>query len=78
MEERLKSIVEIKIFGVCTYLAKYLGISISTVRKYFIYLSILTLGSPVILYLVIHFWLQLGELRDKHKKHRLWDIPTED
>jgi hypothetical protein len=33
-----------------------LGIATSKIRQFFIYASILTMGSPVIIYLVLAFW----------------------
>jgi phage shock protein C len=59
VEEVLKPIVEKYSFGVCTYLADKLGINESRVRLYFIYTSFVAFGSPVILYLVTAFWLNI-------------------
>ena len=33
-----------------------MGIATSRIRQFFIYTSILTVGSPVILYLILAFW----------------------
>ncbi|TAE87293.1 MAG: PspC family transcriptional regulator [Bacteroidetes bacterium] len=55
--ERLKYFVEKYAFGVCSYLGDRLGIATSRIRLYFIYTSFITMGSPVIIYLVIAFWL---------------------
>ncbi|MEN0004789.1 MAG: hypothetical protein AAF798_11620, partial [Bacteroidota bacterium] len=46
-------------FGVCSYLGRKMGIASARVRLYFIYLSFVTLGSPIILYLFVFFWLNL-------------------
>jgi phage shock protein PspC (stress-responsive transcriptional regulator) len=56
---RLKSFVEWHAFGVCAYLGEKLGIATSTIRKYFIYISFLTMGSPVVVYLFIAFWMNI-------------------
>ena len=45
---RFKSFIEWNAFGVCTAIGDRLGISTSKIRQYFIYTSILTMGSPVI------------------------------
>ncbi len=42
-------------FGVCESLGKYLGINSVKIRKYFIYLSFFTFGSPVIIYFILYF-----------------------
>ena len=42
-------------FGVCTHLGEKFKISTSSIRLYFIYTSFLTMGSPVIIYLILAF-----------------------
>lgn len=56
---KLKSIVEWNAFGVCTALGLRMGIAPSRIRQYFMYTSVLTLGSPVIVYLILAFWRNL-------------------
>lgn len=51
--------VEIQAFGVCQYLGDKMGISPITVRMYFIYISFLTLGSPVLIYFIAAFWVNI-------------------
>jgi len=51
--------IEKSIFGVCSAMGKSMGISISTVRLYFIYLSFVTFGSPLVIYLFLAFWLNI-------------------
>ena len=36
-----------------------MGVPSTTIRKYFIYISCLTMGSPVIIYLFMAFWINL-------------------
>ena len=57
--KQLKDIMERSAFGVCSYLGEKMGISSSRVRLYFIYLSFVALGSPIIIYLFTAFWLNL-------------------
>ncbi|MBT8189836.1 MAG: PspC domain-containing protein [Saprospiraceae bacterium] len=57
--DSIRHIVEKSVFGVCSYIGKQIGIRSSRVRLYFIYLSFVTLGSPIILYLILAFWLNL-------------------
>jgi len=54
--KRLKNFIEWNAFGVCTAIGDRLGIASTKIRQYFIYTSILTMGSPVIIYLVLAFW----------------------
>ena len=53
---RFKNFIEWNAFGVCTAIGDRLGISTSKIRQFFIYTSILTMGSPVIIYMVLAFW----------------------
>jgi phage shock protein PspC (stress-responsive transcriptional regulator) len=55
----LKYFIEWHVFGVCAEIGERLGIATSTIRKNFIYLSVITMGSPVILYLFIAFWMNV-------------------
>jgi phage shock protein PspC (stress-responsive transcriptional regulator) len=56
---KFRDFIEWQVFGVCTRIGEVLGISTLTIRKYFIYLSCLTMGSPVIIYLFLAFWMNL-------------------
>lgn len=46
-------------FGVCNAIGERLGIASSKIRLWFVYISFLTLGSPIILYMVLAFWMNL-------------------
>jgi phage shock protein PspC (stress-responsive transcriptional regulator) len=56
---KLKQLIEWRAFGVCEPLGEWLGISTSRIRMWFIYISFLTMGSPVIIYMVMAFWLNI-------------------
>jgi phage shock protein PspC (stress-responsive transcriptional regulator) len=53
---RLKRFIEWHVFGVCSAIGARMGIATSKIRLWFIYVSFLTLGSPVILYMILAFW----------------------
>jgi phage shock protein PspC (stress-responsive transcriptional regulator) len=55
----LKHFIEWHVFGVCSYIGDKMGIASATIRKYFIYISLLTMGSPIIFYLFIAFWMNI-------------------
>jgi phage shock protein PspC (stress-responsive transcriptional regulator) len=57
--EQFRHFVESRIFGVCTWMGEKMGVSTSSIRKYFIYVSCLTIGSPVVIYLFLAFWLNI-------------------
>ena len=56
---KLKHFIEWQAFGVCSAIGVKLGIATSRIRLWFIYISFLTFGSPVILYMVMAFWLNI-------------------
>lgn len=63
--------VEGRVFGVCTWLGEKMGVPSTTIRKYFIYVSCLTMGSPVVIYLFMAFWINLKEYIWKAKRNPL-------
>ena len=56
---KIKHFIEWQVFGVCTAIGEKMGIATSAIRRYFIYISFLTFGSPVIFYLILAFWLNV-------------------
>lgn len=56
---RIKNFVEWQAFGVCSKIGEKLGIASGKIRLWFIYISFLTLGSPVILYMVLAFFMNI-------------------
>ncbi len=56
---RIKYFIEWQVFGVCSAIGNRMGIATSTIRKYFIYLSFITMASPVIIYLFLAFWINV-------------------
>ena len=61
-------------FGVCAWWGKKLGIKTSRIRLFFIYLSFLTLGSPLLLYLIMAFILEHKYMFKFKKRRTIWDI----
>ncbi len=58
-EEKVRKIVEPKIFGVCDYLGEKMGISSSIIRLYFIYITFIAFWSPILVYVFIAFWINI-------------------
>lgn len=56
---KLKQFIEWQAFGVCSALGNKLGIATSRIRTWFIYISFITMGSPVIIYMILAFWLNI-------------------
>ena len=57
----IRHFIEWHIFGVCTAIGERLGIATSIIRKNFIYISFITMGSPVVIYLFIAFWMNIKQ-----------------
>ena len=57
--KRLKEFIEWQAFGVCAAIGERMGIATSRIRMWFMYSSLLTLGSPIIVYMVLAFWLNM-------------------
>lgn len=73
MIEKIQCFFEKQAFGVCSWWGEKLGIKTSRIRIYFIYLSFITMGSPLIIYLIMAFVLENKDLF-KRKKRTIWDI----
>jgi phage shock protein PspC (stress-responsive transcriptional regulator) len=63
-------------FGVCTWLGKKMGIYNGNIRLAFIYLSFITFGSPLIIYLMMAFILKHKYFFKPGAKRRssVWEI----
>lgn len=66
--KKLQYFLELQLFGVCEKIGLRIGIATSTIRLYFIYLSFLTFGSPVLIYLVLAFWVNIRKYTRKRSK----------
>ena len=57
--EKIREFLELRAFGVCNAIGERLGIASSKIRMWFIYISFLTMGSPVIIYMILAFWVNM-------------------
>lgn len=57
--KHIQAYFEKRMFGVCSKLGEKLGISSSSIRFFFVYMSFLTYGSPIIIYLALAFVINL-------------------
>ena len=73
MKDQFQSFLEKNAFGVCDWLGEKWGIKSSRIRLYFIYVSFLAFGSPVIIYFVLLFWIEQKDFF-KSKKQTIWDF----
>jgi phage shock protein C len=71
--KQVQYFLESQAFGVCTKLGEKLGFATSSIRLSFIYLSFLTFGSPVIVYLIMAFWLNVRK-HLRRERSTVWDV----
>jgi len=57
--KNIQILLEKKAFGVCSWLGDVFGISTNVIRLYFIYASFIAVGSPIIIYLSLMFWMNI-------------------
>ena len=74
MLERVRNIIEVSVFGVCSFWGNKLGIETSRIRIFFIYISFLTLGSPVVIYLLMAFSLEYKRWFNSFKRRNIWHL----
>ncbi len=75
--DRIAAWFEQQAFGVCSWWGRKLGIRATRIRMYFIYLSFFTVGSPVIIYFIMAFFLEHKEYfkpRRYRTRDRIWDL----
>lgn len=68
-----KSLIEKTAYGVCTKIGEKIGLSTRRIRLFFIYTSFLTLGSPVIIYMILAFWMNMHNYA-REKRTAVWDL----
>ena len=56
---RFKNFIEWQAFGVLSAIGERMGIATSRIRMWFMYISLLTLGSPIVIYMVLAFWMNM-------------------
>jgi phage shock protein C len=77
MIESILSFFERQTFGVCAWWGEKLGIKSSKIRLFFIYLSFFTVGSPLVIYLIMAFILEhkhYFKFSLRKKRPTVWDL----
>lgn len=59
--EEIRNYCERRGFEVCSRMGERMGIKPGVVRMYFIYSSFLAFGSPLLIYLVLAFWIRIKD-----------------
>jgi phage shock protein PspC (stress-responsive transcriptional regulator) len=69
----IKDYFERQAFGVCTAIGERLQMRSSVIRLFFIYTSFLTIGSPIIIYMILAFWIKMKDYV-KSRRTSVWDL----
>lgn len=74
--EHMKTLFEKQVFGVCAWWGDKLNIKAEQVRLSFIYLSFVTAGVHLVVYLIMAFILQHKErIKNPFRRRRtIWDL----
>ncbi|MDE3143269.1 MAG: PspC domain-containing protein [Bacteroidota bacterium] len=72
--KKIREIVEMQAFGVCSAIGDRLGVASSRIRMWFIYISFLTMGSPVIIYMILAFARNIKNYILAAKRNPLRDL----
>jgi phage shock protein PspC (stress-responsive transcriptional regulator) len=67
-----KFLIESNVYGVCERIGERLKMPAKDIRLFFIYASCLTIGSPVIIYMILAFWIKMKD-SIKGKRNPVWD-----
>lgn len=73
MIDSIKNYFERQAFGVCTAIGERLQMRSSVIRLFFIYTSFLTIGSPIIIYMILAFWIKMKSYV-KSRRTSVWDL----
>ncbi len=71
---QFKNFVEWNAFGVCTAIGNRMGISTGRIRQFFIYTSLVTMGSPIILYMILAFWRNMRNYIKSTKRNPWYNL----
>ncbi|HYC30573.1 MAG TPA: PspC family transcriptional regulator [Chitinophagaceae bacterium] len=71
---RLKSFIEWQAFGVLSSIGDKMGIATSRIRMWFMYISLLTMGSPIVIYMVLAFLMNMKRYIKARRRNPIWNI----
>lgn len=69
----VRSFFDETVYGVCAYIGRKLNMPGKNIRLFFVYASFFTFGSPIIIYLIVAFWMKLKSMVNG-KRNPVWDL----
>lgn len=71
--DTIKFLVEQNVYGVCERIGHRLKMPAKDIRLFFIYASCMTVGSPVIIYMILAFWVKMKDYV-RGQRTAVWDF----
>lgn len=72
--QKVKAFLEIRAFGVCSFLGNIIGVATSKIRLFFIYITFMAMGSPILIYLSLAFLINIGRYIRLRKRNPVMDF----
>ena len=69
---RFKDFIEWQAFGVLTSIGEKMGIATSRIRTWFMYISLLTMGSPIVIYMILAFLMNMKRYIKARRRNPIW------
>ncbi len=69
---RFKDFIEWQAYGVLSSIGDKIGIATSRIRTWFIYLSLLTMGSPIVIYMILAFMMNMKRYIKARRRNPIW------
>mgnify|MGYP007100750347 CR=1 FL=1 len=68
-----KFLVESRLYGVCERIGERLEMPAKDIRMFFIYASCMAAGSPIIVYMILAFWIKMKDYV-RSRRNPVWDF----
>lgn len=72
--QKMHELCDTNLFGILSYTGERLGVASTRIRMFFIYISFLTFGSPVFIYLALGFLINLNRYIRNRRRNPVWDF----
>ena len=72
--KKFKGFLELRMFGVLSLIGERMGIATSKIRMFFIYITFLGFGSPIFIYLIVAFVINIGKYIRSRRRNPVWDF----
>lgn len=69
-----RELTEKGMFGIFSTIGENMGIATYKIRLFFVYISFLTFGSPIFIYLAVAFIININNYITKKNRNPIWDF----